>query len=135
MGLSLILQLLGIGLALFAVELIYQATRQRMTTWRALIASIADFSWVIGSILLLMTFPQLFSSRSDILIMSIAGVVFCFGTWQLWAIGKANQRRQHGTYCHCIMVEINVPADKMWQVVSNMGDIKHYMPSLKRLLS
>lgn len=128
----LIFQMLGIGLALFAVELIYQATRQRMTTWRALIASIADFSWVIGSILLLMVFPQLFSSLGNILIMGIAGVVFCFGTWQLWAIGKAHQTGQNGNYRHCIIVETNAPADKMWQVVSNIGDIKHYMPSLKR---
>jgi hypothetical protein len=45
-----ILQFVGIGLAIFASELIYQARSQRVATWRALLASAADFSWVVGSI-------------------------------------------------------------------------------------
>jgi hypothetical protein len=45
-----ILQFVGIGLAIFATELIDRARSQRVATWRALLASAADFSWVIGSI-------------------------------------------------------------------------------------
>ncbi len=128
----LILQLVGIGLVIFAAELIYQATRQRVTTWRALLASVADFSWVAGTIVLLISFPQLFSSFGNGLVLAVAGVVLGFGAWQLWAAGHAHKTGKNGEYRHCIIVETNAPAEKMWRVVGNIGDIKNYMPSLKR---
>jgi len=125
------LQLIGVGLLLFAAELLYQATRPRVATWRALLASAADFSWVLGTLLLLIVFPQSFSPLGNTLVMVVAGVVACFGTWQLWAAGHAHRTDKDGEYRHCIMVETNVPADEMWQVVSNIADIQKYMPSLK----
>lgn len=128
----LILQIVGIGLAIFAVELFYQATRQRVVTWRALLASAADFSWVAGSIVLLLAFSQLFSPLGIVLVLTTAGTVFCFGAWQLWAAGRAHKIGKDGEYRHCIIVETNAPAEKMWRVVGNIGDIKNYMPSLKR---
>lgn len=127
----LILQLIGIGLAIFGAELIYEATRQRVASWRALLVSIADFSWVAGSIALLLAFPQLFSSSGNALVLVVAGTVFGFGAWQLWAAGKTHKTGKADEYRHCIIVETNAPAEKMWQVVGNIGDIKSYMPSLK----
>lgn len=127
----LILQLVGCGLVIFAVELIYQATRQRVATWRALLASVADFSWVAGSIVLLLAFPQLLSPLGNVLVLAVAGAVFGFGAWQLWAAGRAHKTGKDGEYRHCIIVETNVPAEKMWRVIGNIGDIKNYMPSLK----
>jgi len=126
-----ILQFVGFGLVIFAVELIYQATRQRVATWRALFASIADFLWVVGSIILLLAFPQLFSPEGNVLVIAVAGAVFGFGAWQLWAVGRAHRIGKDGDYRHCIIVETNAPAEKMWRVVGNIGDIKNYMPSLK----
>lgn len=128
----LILEVVGIGLVAFAAELIYQATRQRVATWRALLASAADFSWIAGSIVLLLAFPQLFSPLGNALILAVAGAVFVFGAWQLWAAGRAHRIEDSGEYRHCIIVETNAPAEKMWRVVGNIGDIKNYMPSLKR---
>lgn len=127
----LILQIIGSGLVIFAAELIYQATRQRVATWRALIASAADFSWVAGSIVLLLAFPQLFSSLGNMLVLTVAGAVFVFGAWQLWAAGRAHRTGEGGAYRHCIIVETNAPAAKLWQIVGAIGDIKHYMPALK----
>ncbi|MCI0691631.1 SRPBCC family protein [candidate division KSB1 bacterium] len=127
----LILQVVGIGLVAFAAELIYQATRQRVATWRALIASAADFSWVASSIVLLLAFPQLFSPLGNALVLAVAGTVFVFGAWQLWAAGHAHRIEKSGEYRHCIIVETNAPAEKMWRVVGDIGDIKNYMPSLK----
>jgi ribosome-associated toxin RatA of RatAB toxin-antitoxin module len=127
----LILQVVGIGLAVFAAELICQATRQRVAPWRALLASIADFSWVIGTIVLLLSFPELFSPLGNVLVLAIGGAVFVFGAWQLWAAGRAHRIGESGEYRHCIIVETNAPAEKMWRVVGNIGDIKDYMPSLK----
>lgn len=128
----LILQIVGIGLIFFAAELIYQATRQRVATWRALLASAADFSWVAGSIVLLLAFPQLFSPSGIALVLAVAGAVFVFGAWQLWAAGRTHRVEESGEYRHCIIVETNAPAEKMWRIVGSIGDIKNYMPSLKR---
>lgn len=126
------LQVVGIGLLAFAAELIFQATRRRIVTWRALLASAADFSWVAGSIVLLLVFPQLFSPLGTALVFAVAGAVFVFGAWQLWAAGRAHSIDQSGEYRHCIVIETNVLAEKMWRVVGNFGDIQSYMPSLKR---
>lgn len=128
----LVLQLVGIGLVAFAAELIYQATRQRVATWHALLAAAADFSWVASSIVLLLAFPQLLSPLGNALILAVAGAVFVFGAWQLWAAGRAHRIADSGEYRHCIIVETNAPAEKMWRVVGAIGDIKNYMPSLKR---
>lgn len=127
----LILQVVGIGLVVFAIELIYQATRQRVATWRALLASAADFLWVIGSIVLLFALPKLFSPLGNVLVLAVAGAVFGFGAWQLWAAGRAHKTGKDSEYRHCIIVETNAPAEKMWRVVGDIGDIKNYMPSLK----
>jgi hypothetical protein len=59
----LIFQVVGAGLAVFAADLLHQATRRRMATWRALYASMADFSWVAGTGVLLALFPGCFRRR------------------------------------------------------------------------
>lgn len=130
----LVLQSVGAGLVIFAADLIYQATRYRVVTWRALLASSADFSWVIGSIILLFALPQLFSPAGITLVLAVAGAVLVFGTWQLWAAGRAHSIGETGEYRHCIIVETNAPAEKLWRVVGNIGDIKFYMQSLTRSL-
>jgi len=127
----LVLQAVGIGLVIFAAELIYQATRQRVVTWRALIASAADFSWSIGSFVLLLAMPQLFSSLGNLVVLAVAAAVLVFGAWQLWAAGYAHKTGQDGEYRHCIIVESNAPADKLWRSIGDIGDIKNYMPLLK----
>lgn len=126
-----IFQVVGIGLAVFATELIYQARCQRVATWRALLASAADFSWVVGSVVLLLAVPQLFSPLGNVLVLAVAVAVFVFGSWQFWAAGHAHQTGAGGDYRHCIIVETNVPAQKLWELVGNIGEIENYMPSLK----
>lgn len=127
----LLLQIVGFGLLIFTAELVYQAARPRMLTWRALLASAADFLWVIGSVVLLVFWSQLFSSEGVALIAGVAGVVFLFGAGQLWAAGQAHKTGVDGAYRHCIILETSAPADKMWPIVANLGEIKNYMPSLK----
>lgn len=127
----LVLQAVGIGLVLFAGDLIHQATRRRVTTWRALYASTADFLWVAGTLVLLALFPSALSQTGITLVVSVAIVVFVFAIWQLWAIGRAHKLQESGLYRHCILVDVNARADAMWHVIARIGDIKQYMPSLK----
>lgn len=126
-----VLQALGIGLGIFAADLLHQATRRRITTWRALYASAADFLWVVGTFALLALFPRALSQTGNTLVVSIAFAVFLFGSWQLWAIGQAHKLQGSRLYRHCILVAVNAPADAMWRVIGRIGDIKQYMPSLK----
>ncbi|NJR39552.1 MAG: hypothetical protein HC781_12975 [Leptolyngbyaceae cyanobacterium CSU_1_4] len=128
---SLLLQVIGVGLAVFAVDLLHQATCHRIATWRALYASAADFLWVIGSLILLGLFPNVLSDSGNGLVIAVAAIVLMFGVWQVWAIAKAHQLQDTGEYRHCIVVATNAPAAAMWRVVSRLGAIKNYMPSLK----
>ncbi len=128
----LILQAVGVGLVIFAVDLFHQATRHRIATWRALYASVADFLWVIGTFILLVLFPSTLSLTGVALVISVALAVFLFGSWQLWGIGQAHKLETSGQYRHCILVAVNAPANTMWHVIGRIGDIKRYMPSLKR---
>jgi hypothetical protein len=122
---------IGIGRVLFAVELVHQATRNRLATWRALCASIADFVWVIGSFALLALFPDLFSPGGTALIVGVALAVAGFGGWQLWGIAQAHRLIDCGLYRHCVRVAVDVPADAMWRVIARMDQIQNYMPSLR----
>lgn len=128
---QLILQCLGLGLTVFAAELMFEATRPRVVTWRALVASAADFAWVIGSTVLLLSLPGLFSPSGNLLVIAVAGTVFGFGVWQIWAIGRAHKTGENGQYRHCIIVETDVPSPAMWRVIGDVANIKDYMPSLK----
>ena len=128
----LVLQAVGVGLVIFAADLLHQATRPRIATWRALYASAGDFLWVIGTFALLALFPGVLSGSGVLLVVAVALAVFVFGAWQLWAIGRAHKLPSTGEYRHCILVHVNAPADAMWRVVSRLGDIKAYMPSLRR---
>lgn len=121
---------MGIGLILFAAELIYQATRDRLPTWRSLIASFADFSWVLGSIALLLFFPHLFSTLGVLMIVSVAFVVLGFGIAQVFGIDRAHRVGTVNVYRHCIMMETAASASRMWKVIEDMGGISKYMPSL-----
>ncbi len=127
----LVLQVVGAGLVIFAVDLIHQATRFRIATWRGLYASTADFVWVIGSIALVVFFPAVLSAAGNVAVLTIAAAVFTLGACQLWAIGHAHKIPGSDEYRHCMIVEVNVPAEAMWRVISNLGDIKKYMPLLR----
>ncbi len=131
LGHPLMLQVVGLGLLFFAADLLHQATRPRLLTWRALYASVADLLWVIGTLALLLIAPSLLSAAGAILMLAIAGVVLAFGLWQLWGIGRAHRGANPSRYRHCVQVAVDVPADAMWSVISRLGEIERYMPSLR----
>lgn len=127
-----IFQAVGAGLAVFAADLLHQATRRRMATWRALYASMADFAWVAGTAVLLALFPGVLSPAGTVLAVGVALAVLVFGGWQLSGIARAHRLPDGEGYRHCVLVAADAPADIMWDVIGRLGDICHYMPSLKR---
>lgn len=126
-----LLQLIGAGLILFAVDLVLQATRSRMATWRALYASAADGVWVLASIAVVLLLPHGLSGNGVVIVLAVAGIVFGFGAWQLWGIHRAHYRPANGLYRHCLVVEADAPADALWSIIRELSAIKDYMPALK----
>ncbi|WP_186376103.1 SRPBCC family protein [Hyella patelloides] len=129
----LVLQVVGTGLAIFAVDLLHQATKSRIATWRALYASTGDFIWVLATLVLLVLFPNTLSSSGHLLAIAVSVTVLTFGAWQLWAIERT-YKLPTNEYRLCVPVYVNAPADEMWNAIGNLGDIKKYAPSLKRSL-
>ncbi len=87
-GSEWILRLLGLGLALFAVELVFQASRAHMASWRALLASAADLAWVLASILGVLFFGSLLSAAGLITVLVVAGIVLALAIAQLIGIKR-----------------------------------------------
>lgn len=87
---SLALQTIGLGLVIFAADLIYQATGSRMVAWRALCASIADSLWVVAAAVGVALFPGRLSNSGLLTVGSIAALVLLFGLWQLWGISHGS---------------------------------------------
>jgi len=128
---TLLLRAIGVGLTAFAADLLHQATRPRLLTWRALYSSFADLLWVMGTLLVLLAFPNLLSATGVALVLAVAAVVLVFGAWQFWGIGRAHRGPNGSSYRHCIAVGVDVPAQAMWNVISRLGEIQRYMPSLR----
>lgn len=128
----LIYRLIGTGLMVFAADLLHQASRPRMVTWRALYASIGDFLWVLGTWLGLLLFPGALAGSGLLTVHGVAAAVLLFGVLQLRGILRVHHAMRPGLYRHCLMVNVDVPASAMWRVISRIGDIQRYMPSLKR---
>lgn len=127
----IILPLLGIGLMIFAVDLILQASRPRLRTWRALLTTGLDGLWVAGSLILLIFFPDSFSASGLTLIALVAGVVLLFGALQFRGILIAHSGRSLGMYRHCVPVAVEASADEMWKKIGDLGAISRYFPHLK----
>ena len=128
---DLIFMLVGAGLVLFAIDLVHQATRPRMQTWRALYASAADFLWVLGSIAGVLIFHEALSATGMLTVMVIASIVLVFGISQLWGIDRVHRNPETGLYRHCILVNTAAPADSIWKVIRDLGAISHYTPTLR----
>jgi len=127
----LVLPLVGVGLVIFAVDLVHQATRPRIATWRALYASFADFLWVLGTVAGVALFAENLSDSGLLTVSAVAVIVFTFGVWQLWGINRIHWVPESGLYRHCVPVHVNASAIAMWSVVSQLGDIQNYTPALK----
>lgn len=131
-GSTLLFRVLGAGLSLFAGGLLYQATRPRLNTWHAVLTSAADLGWVLASGVVLLVFGAVLSPAGAGLIVAVAGLVLVFGLSQFLAAGHAHRTPRPGEYRHCLTVETDSPADRLWPVLGDLGNIQAYMPSLRR---
>lgn len=132
LDLAWLMPLLGLGLLVFAADLLHQATRPRLASWRALYASAADGIWVLGSLALVALLPAYFSAGGITLVLAVAALVLVMGCWQLIGIHRLHRVGGSGHYRHCIACHTEVPAEAMWGVLRELGAIERYMPDLAR---
>jgi hypothetical protein len=124
------IRLVGIGLLGFGVWLFAEAARRRVLPTRALAFSLLDAAWIIASIVVLAVYSDDLSVRSLVIVAAVAVAVTGFLTWQLVAIDRV-YRVGSGEHRVCIAVTAEVPPDKMWAVIADIGNISRYMPSLR----
>jgi hypothetical protein len=122
---------LGAGLLFFAAELCYQISRQRLSTLRALVASTADFLWVTSTIVLLIGFPDIFSTQGKVSLLLVGLVVEVFGTLQLIGIHRIFKLPGTDRYRHCMRFAVTQSAEQLWRSVGDLGAISDYAPFLK----
>ena len=130
-GTPMLLAGIGVALLLFAADLVHQATRRRMRTWRTLYAVAGDGLWVAGTLVLLLGFPAVFSGPGKVLLLVVGGIVATFGVLQFRGAGLAHRISGTGRYRHCVAVSAPVDADALWRVVSDLGGISAYFPALR----
>lgn len=124
------LLLVAAGLLLFAADLLHQALQPRMASWRALYASMADLLWVVLSVLLTSLFYSAMPTAGIVLVMSIAGIVLLFALLQLYGIHLGHLNPGTGLYRHCLIVQTQAPAGRLWPVVADLGAISRFVPML-----
>jgi len=88
-GSPLMLAILGAVLLLFSMGLILNARRPEISRGEAILASILDLAWVVGSIFLLVGAPQTLSPAGYWAVILVAEVVALFATFQLFGLWRS----------------------------------------------
>lgn len=134
-GAPIIYQIIGVGLLGFACFVAWIGTRKPINTFLAALISLADFMWVVGTLLfILLAFGSLQPAGIGSLI-AIAAIVLFFGIRQLQGVsemyalpGKPN------THKLCVAVGTPESADTMWSVIADLGSIQTYSPNLTKVI-
>jgi len=124
---------LAAGLALFAVMLVWQATRTVMNPLDALLTSVADLGWVLGSAVLLWQWPGSFTDKGVMLVEGVAAFVLVCAVAQLIGLRRLIAETDPALETRCrieVGVEVEASAEQMWAVISDMPGIHRYAPGL-----
>lgn len=124
-------QVVGGGLIVFGMDLLHQASRHSISSLRALISSLADFGWVLGTAFILVFYGGYFSAVGHLTLMGIAAGVCSFGILQAIGIVRLYKvASRPGVLHYCIRVTTDAPLDALWRIIANLADIKRYAANL-----
>jgi len=127
-----VLRALGVGLVVFSLWVGLASRRARVRPLEVLLISMADFAWVLGSFTLLSFMPHVFNATGAWLFAGVAAVVAAFGVAQLTGLRRYLKERVPGLgdFRYCIAVDVDTNPEAMWRVVSDLGAIARYLPTL-----
>jgi len=122
---------LGVGLILFAADLAHQASRTQLSPLRALVSSMADFSWVLGSALFLAFGLSLVTSAGGVAIAAVAVIVLQFGLRQMRGIVRLfRDPAVPGKLVYRNRFYTSAPPAAIWRVIADLGSISDYAENL-----
>ena len=126
------LRVLGLGLLAFAGVVAWTGIRNRLRAWLAVLISFADLLWVAGSAVLVLVSPPFMHAGSARPVLLVAFAVLGFGVLQLLGVRRLlRETSPHlGAWRHCLSVNVDAPPDAMWRVVSDLGAISRFVPTL-----
>lgn len=115
---------LGIGLLIFALDLVILATDRFVTRGMMMLIIAADLGWIVASVALLLLAGVLFTSTGALIIAGVAAVVAFFTIGQWFGTGaietpvsKATVTSSHGALIATVERDVDAPASVAWQVM------------------
>lgn len=126
----LLLQTIGVSLLIFVVELFCQIIKKRLSTLRALIVSIADLTWVMASLALLVIWPNILTGSGATIVALVAAVVLICALLQLSGINRIHRVSGRTTYRHCVPMEVEASAESLWRIIGDLDSIAQYAPHI-----
>jgi len=130
---SLVFQILAGGLVVFAASLVWQATRPNPPLFAVAMTIVQDALWVVGSVILATTVGGRFSELGLALFIGVGVVVAVLGAAQAWGLARLVRepdRSLDTTHRYELFADVDVPADDLWPVVSDLGAIHRFSASL-----
>jgi hypothetical protein len=127
---------LGIALLGFAGLVAWVATRRPINAFYALLISVADAGWVLGTALLIALLGvAAFQAYGLLVLIAIAAAVLCFCIAQLLGIGRMFALPgTPGAQRLTVLVDAPAPPDVLWSRIADLGGIGRFSPNLARVL-
>lgn len=128
---------LGLGLVSFALAVGVLAARLRPRPALIVVTSAADLAWSLATPIALVWFGDAVRPVGLMVFVVIGVVVFVFAVAQLLGVRAMlrETRPTLGDWRYCVAVDVDVDADALWRVVSDVGSIARYLPDLARSTS
>lgn len=126
-----VLQFVGALLVFFAAILLYAAWLSKRPQPIALVASFADFTWVVGTAALGIAAPSLFSAFGWGVATAVALIVLTCCIWQIVGIDLSyRDNARLGWVRLCLETQMDVSATAIWEIVSDLEAIADHSPML-----
>jgi uncharacterized protein YndB with AHSA1/START domain len=128
-----ILAPVGGALLLWAGFVGWQTLRRRLSTLLALVTSLGDGVWVLGTIVGLAGWEGALTPSGVMLALGVAAVVAALAGAQLVGIRRFHAETdpdQETRWRVCVPVEVAASPEAMWPVVSDLGAIERFAPDL-----
>ncbi|MEM9070496.1 MAG: SRPBCC family protein [Myxococcota bacterium] len=125
----------GLGPALlgFAAVVAWVATRKTISPRLAFAISLADFCWVIGSLVLWLVAPTLLATTGWIAVAIVAAFVLVFAETQLFGLALLFRNDgSRGSYRSMLTFErrIDAAAEKVWPLMSDLEGYHEVAPNI-----
>lgn len=122
----LVLRLLGVGLVIFALELLLMASNRLVTKKEVMLIVFADLAWLLASGAIIFLDGQLFTDGGIIAIDVVAAFVAVFAIGQYVGARRIRPPESQTSVCsyNGILIAkvkraVNAPADRVWEIMTD----------------